>query len=82
MMPRGPLLEQHDWDGTPLRRWRMEQGLEAAQAAKRLGVSLASYYRFESGYVPRVEIANRIVAMTRGDVRYRDIYRTFLPEYA
>jgi DNA-binding XRE family transcriptional regulator len=73
---------EYDWDGIQLRRWRMKHGVDQLAACKLLGVSTPTLYRIEGGYVPPIHLANKIVNITRGAIRYRDIYRSFRPEYA
>jgi transcriptional regulator with XRE-family HTH domain len=67
---------------TALRRWREDSGITYQQAADMLGVSVATYYRYETGFQLNVHKANRIVRMTHGAVRYRDLVGGFIPEYA
>ena len=77
------LLPDTDSKGrTALRRWREDRNLDHHQAAARLGVSVATYYRYEAGGVFNIRKANAIVSMTRGKVRYRDLNGGFKPEYA
>jgi len=75
-------LGQRDWDGDRLRQWRIKNHVTMAAAAERCGISFQSLSRIERGYVPHIDLANRIVRMTRGEIRYRDIYQSFHPEYA
>lgn len=81
-MNRGPQKIDLDWDGSALREWREKHGRDYLSVAASLGISPATLYRYESGIVPPLPMANRIVAMTRGAIRYRDMYRSFRPEYA
>jgi transcriptional regulator with XRE-family HTH domain len=81
-MNRGYRSVQLEWDGDQLRRWRMGKCLSLAAAAPRFGISLQHLSRIELGYVPHIELANRIVKVTGGAIRYRDIYTDFHPEYA
>ncbi len=67
---------------TKLRRWREAKGYDGHQAAAYLGVSQATYYRYEAGFIFNIQKANRIVEMTHGKVRYRDLIGGFNPEYA
>ena len=72
-----------DADGfTPLRRWRESSGLTHVQVAERVGVSIATYYRYEHGFNFNMKKANRIVQMTRGAIRYRDLIKDFNPDFA
>ena len=68
--------------GAKLREWRLERNLSLIDVAQRLNISLATVGRYEAGYPPPMDIANRIVSLTRGQVRYRDLYWNFHPEYA
>jgi len=67
---------------TALRRWRLARHISHQQAANRLGVSVATYYRYEQGFNFNMQKANEIVRMTNGLVRYRDLIGGFIPEYA
>lgn len=67
---------------TPLRKWRELHHMNYERAAKIIGVSVATYYRYESGFNFNMKKANEIVRMTRGAVRYRDLVADFIPEYA
>ena len=67
---------------TPLRQWRLSRKMSHKQAASFIGVSVATYYRYEGGFSLNMRKANEIVAMTRGKVRYRDLIADFKPEYA
>ena len=67
---------------TALRRWRASTGMNHKQAARRIGVSVATYYRYEAGMQLNMRKANEIVHMTGGKVRYRDLVANFIPEYA
>lgn len=67
---------------TPLRRWREDHNMSHERAAEILGVSIATYYRYENGQTFNMKKANAIVRMTRGAVRYRDLVGDFLPKYA
>ena len=68
--------------GEKLRAWRKERGIPHKQMAAALNVSPATVFRYETGYPPPIDIANRIVELTRGELRYRDLYWNFHPEYA
>ena len=71
------------WTSGKLRDWRESNHLTGAQVAESINVSVATYFRYESGsYLIPMDMANRIVARTRGKVRYRDMYWNFHPEYA
>ena len=72
---------------TPLRRWREENKVSWRQAARILGVSVATYYRIEATLSVQdstiaMRYANSVVRMTHGKVRYRDLIADFIPEYA
>jgi predicted transcriptional regulator len=67
---------------TPLRRWREDHNMSHKDAAARLGVSCATFYRYEAGHHINMFKANEIVEMTRGAIRYRDLIADFNPEYA
>ena len=83
MMNRGPSKKQLTWDGTQLKDWREKHNITHQYAADVMGVGVSSYYAIESGVrSPTFETAHKIVLMTRGEIRYRDIYLNFLPEYA
>ena len=71
-----------DWNGKQLALWREQNKCDCHAAAQRLRVSISTLYKYEAGYTPPLETAHKIVSMTRGQIRYRDIYRSFLPEYA
>jgi len=70
------------WNGYKLRNWREDRMLSLEQAGELLGVSRATLSRYERGHPPPLDMANRICAMTRGAIRYRDLYHSFHPEYA
>lgn len=67
---------------TALRQWRHDKGWHPTRAARELGVSVPTYYRYEDGYSFNILKANEIVKMTKGKVRYRDLIANFVPEYA
>lgn len=73
---------QDVWDGWKLRAWRNRTGTLMIDLADELGIDWRTVYRIEAGAVPTIVQAHRIVAITRGQIRYRDIYRDFHPEYA
>lgn len=76
-------LPDVDEDGhTALWRWRDKRGYSHRQVAGHLGVSTATYYRYEAGMNLCMRKANVIVQLTNGDVRYRDLIADFNPEYA
>lgn len=75
-----PALDENGF--TPLRRWREDHDMTHKQAARTIGVSVATYYRYEAGFHLNLRKANEIVRMTRGAVRYRDLIADFHPEYA
>jgi DNA-binding XRE family transcriptional regulator len=83
-MTERPLnLPDLDEDGfTPLRRWREDHNMSHQEAARRLGVSCATFYRYEAGHHLSMWKANEIVEMTSGAIRYRDLIADFNPEYA
>ena len=70
------------FDGSNLRDWRTDRNLTARGVANKLGVSVPTYYRLEDGRPPTLDIANRIVCLTHGKIRYRDLWPGFKPEYA
>ena len=71
------------WASGKLRDWREDRRLTGAEVAERMDVSVSTYFRYEAGSYPvPMDMANKIVALTRGRVRYRDIYWNFHPEYA
>jgi transcriptional regulator with XRE-family HTH domain len=77
------MLPDVDEDGhTALWRWRDMRGYSHQQVANYLGVSTATYYRYEAGMNLSMRKANVIVKLTRGAVRYRDLIADFNPEYA
>ena len=67
---------------TALRRWREKRGYNQNRMARMLGVSVATYYRYEAGNILNIQRANAIVEATHGAVRYRDLIGGFKPEYA
>lgn len=69
---------------TALRRWRLERGITHDAAADMLGVSVATYYRYESGMVviPKLRLVNQICEMSKGQIRYRDLLPDFREEFA
>ena len=67
---------------TALRRWRLSHHISHERAASLVGVSIATYYRYEQGFNFNMQKANEIVRMTNGEVRYRDLIGGFIPEYA
>lgn len=77
---RLPDVDEHGF--TALRRWRMDHDMTCRDAADRLGVALATYYRYEGGFYFNMRKANEIVRMTHGAIRYRDLVADFIPEYA
>jgi DNA-binding XRE family transcriptional regulator len=70
------------WEGWKLRDWRERHEVPFDHVRERLQVSKATLYRIEAGYPPPLDTANRICALTRGAIRYRDLYHSFNPEYA
>ena len=82
MSRTGKLNDQQSWDGQQLRAWREKQGLSVRHVAAEIGVSPQSLYAIEKSRVPRLDTAHRIVNMTHGAIRYRDIYYGMIPEYA
>ena len=70
------------WDSDKLRQWRESRNMLQIDVARKLNVGCATYRRYENGRPPPLDMANEIVAMTRGKVRYRDMYWNFHPEYA
>jgi DNA-binding XRE family transcriptional regulator len=77
------ILPDIDENGfTPLRRWREEHHMNHRRAAELIGVSIATYYRYEAGFSFNMKKANERVRMTRGAVRYRDLIKNFKPEYS
>lgn len=70
------------WDGRMLKRWRLERRLNAAEAGQLFDVSQATYYRLEAGQPPTLDIANKIVRITHGAIKYRDLWPGFNPSYA
>ncbi len=68
--------------GAKLRAWRKDRHMNQRQACVFFEVSFATLSRYERGYPPPLDIANKIVAITRGKIRYRDLYWNFHPEYA
>ena len=75
-----PKVDEHG--NTALRRWRLKRKMSYIEAAERIGVSKATYYRYESGEYLTIGKANEIVLMTRGEIRYRDLIGNFNPEFA
>ena len=67
---------------TSMARWRHRHSMTSKRAAEYLGVSVATYYRYEAGFRVNMNKANAIVRLTNGEVRYRDIVGNFIPEYA
>jgi predicted transcriptional regulator len=67
---------------TALRRWREDNHISYQTCSQRLGVSTATFYRYEAGLYINIAVANEIVRMTHGAVRYRDLIADFIPEYA
>jgi DNA-binding XRE family transcriptional regulator len=83
MTERPLMLPDLDENGfTPLRRWREDHGVTYQDAAEKIGVSNATYFRYEAGQHINMFKANEIVEMTHGAVRYRDLIADFNPEYA
>jgi predicted transcriptional regulator len=70
------------WDGCLLREWREYAGLTVKQASERTGINVVTWYRYEEGWRPPIENAHKIVNLTMGGIRYRDIFPGFQPEYA
>lgn len=75
-------MNSYDWEGLKLRCWRQRRGWTVPRLARAISVSAQSVYAYELGRVPPIHVANRIVRVTRGEIRYRDIYPDFHPEYA
>jgi len=83
LIERSIQLPDVDENGfTPLRKWRESVGMDHKRAAEFIGVSVATYYRYEAGMKLNMRKANEIVHMTGGKVRYRDLVANFIPEYA
>ena len=75
--------KQYHWDGDLLRQWRESHGRSVEHMRRHLGVSQSHYYKLETGeFCPTIYTAHRIVSLTRGAIRYRDIFLSFLPQYA
>lgn len=70
-----------DWPGEKLREWRKANGRSMCEVAGHLNVSVATVSRWELGWVPDIHQAHKIVRLTRGAIRYRDIYRSLAVEY-
>jgi len=69
---------------TAIKRWREQRGYDCKQAAALLGMSLATFYRYQAGTFGAAGLhkATVIVQITNGKVRYRDLIEGFKPEYA
>ena len=65
-----------------IRRWRKRRGLSRRQAANVLDLPYSTYCRYEAGSEPPLSTANRICALTRGAIRYRDLWPHFDPSFA
>ncbi len=75
-------MKQTTWDGMQLRQWRLDQDLTVSQLAEAIHISEKRLYSIENGYPPTLEQAHKITRLTRGAIRYRDIYIEFDPRYA
>ena len=76
------LPDVNEEGNTVLKQWRLDNDITYKQAASRIGVSVATYFRYESGNMLYIHKCNEIVQMTRGKVRYRDLVGGFKPEYS
>jgi hypothetical protein len=76
------LPDINDNGHTPLRQWRYDNDLTPKDVSAQLGCSIASLFRYEVGEALTIPTANRIVQLTHGKVRYRDLLGGFRPEYA
>ena len=63
-----------------LEQWRKDQGLDRAQLARKLGVSMGAIETWEYGTrIPARRMMVEIIALTGGDVLPNDFYKAAIP---